>query len=437
MKLSEATMEELQTKHEELQAEYENYKGKGLSLNISRGLPCAELLGLNREMFHVLDETNCYAEDGTDCRQYGVMYGLPECTRLFSELTDIEEEKIVLGGESSLNLMYDQFIRMYTFGTLGEKPWGEQAVELKKQGKKLKWLCPVPGYDCHFNLTEALDFEMISIPLLASGPDMDLIEKLVAEDPTIKGIWCVPQYSNPTGTVYSDDTVERLAKLKTAAKDFMIFWDNAYIVHHFYLEDYENNVIKDILKAAAKYGKEDRILYFASTAKITFPGSGVCMVASGINTVEEIRKRLKLQIFSHDKLNQLRHVKYLKNRENIVAHMKEVAAIIYPRFTMVDSILKENKQFDDVYTWVMPEGGYFITVDSYKGCAEKILAMTEAAGVKVAIPASTYPYHKDPNDSTIRLAPTYPPIEELKSAMKLFCLCANIVAIEKALEERK
>ena len=427
MKAVEMSTLQLKQDLQNLRCQYDEYRGKGLNLNISRGLPCKEQLDLNAEMFHVLDEDNCYAEDGTDCRNYGVMYGLPECIRLFSELLDIPCENIVMGGESCLNLMYDQFMRYYAFGSLGEKPWSVQADE-----HELKWLCPVPGYDCHFNLTEALGFRMINIPLLETGPDMDMVEQLVAEDPTIKGIWCVPQYSNPTGTVYSDGTVDRLAKMKTAAPDFKIFWDNAYAVHHLYKE----HIVKDIFKAAQSYGTTDRILYFFSTAKITFPGSGVCLMASGDKSIEETKKLLKLQIFSHDKLNQLRHVKYLKTPENIKNHMKDIAAILRPRFDMVDEILEQNRLYEESYRWVKPDGGYFITVDSYEGCAKKILKMTEDVGVKVAIPASTYPYHYDPNDTTIRLAPTYPPMEELKEAMKLFCICANIAAIEKILAER-
>nr|WP_288555263.1 aminotransferase class I/II-fold pyridoxal phosphate-dependent enzyme [uncultured Mediterraneibacter sp.] len=428
MKIREAQTQVLKEQRKTLKEEYQKYMEQGLSLNIGRGLPCKEQLDLNAQMFHLPEEDGYLAEDGTDCRNYGVMYGLPECIRLFSKLLDIPEENIILGGESCLNLMYDQFLRYYTFGSLGEEPWGVQA-----QKKKLKWLCPVPGYDCHFNLTEALGFEMINIPLLPTGPDMDLVEKLVAEDESVKGIWCVPQYSNPTGTVYSDETVERLARMKTAAKDFKIFWDNAYAVHHLYQE----HIVKDLLKESRTYHTEDRVLYFFSTAKITFPGSGVCLIASGDRTIEETKKLLKLQIFSHDKLNQLRHVKYLKDPETIRAHMKEIAGILRPKFDLVDQILKEHRLYEDVYQWEKPDGGYFITLDSMEGCAKKILKMTEEAGVIVATPAATYPYHKDPKDSTIRLAPTYPPMEELKKAMELFTVCANIAAIEKVLEERE
>ena len=424
MRATDETTEKLRAVREELLKKYQEYKDMGLSLNISRGLPCKEQLDLNREMFHILDETNCYAEDGTDTRNYGVMYGLPECIRLFSELLHIPEKNIVLGGESSLNLMYDQFMRYYAFGTLGSEPWCRQG--------HLKWLCPVPGYDCHFNLTEALGFEMINIPMSKEGPDMDLIEKLVAEDPSIKGIWCVPQYTNPQGYCYSDETVERLAKMKTAAPDFRIFWDNAYAVHHLYKE----NTVKDIFEAAKPYGNENRILYFFSTAKITFPGSGVCLMATGDEGIAEVKELLKLQIFSHDKLNQLRHVKYLRSPEHIKEHMKDIAEILRPRFDLVDGLLSEGILYEDLLSWFKPDGGYFITVDSYPGCAAEILRKMEEAGVKVATAGATYPYHKDPRDTNIRLAPTYPPVEELTTATKLFCIVVNFVGIEKILEER-
>ena len=427
MKAKETSTEELQKKLTALRKEYDQYKAMGLSLNIARGFPSVEQLDMNSEIFHLVDEKNCFAEDGTDCRQYGVKYGLPELIRLFSELLNIPEENIIIGGESSLNFMYDQIMRLYAFGVLGNEPWAEQKIK-----HKLKWLCPVPGYDCHFNLTEALGFEMINIPMTENGPDMDMIENLVRDDPYIKGIWCVPQYSNPTGDVYSDETVDRLAHLKTAASDFVIIWDNAYCVHHIFKE----HIVKDILKEAAKEGLENRILYFASTAKITFPGSGVSMMASGNEMIEWTRQKMVLQLFSHDKINQLRHVRYLKSADNIRAHMKEVAKILRPKFELVDRILKEKRAYDEMYTWVRPDGGYFITVDSYPGCAAKLLKMTDDAGVNIWTAGSTYPYHHDPNDSNIRLAPTFPSLETLTTAISLFCVCANICGIEKILEER-
>lgn len=427
MKIREASTEELQEKLKELRDEYQHYYDQHLSFNIARGFPSTAQLDMNSEIFHNVDESNCYAEDGTDCRQYGVKYGLPELIRLFSELLQIPEEEIIIGGESSLNFMYDQIMRLYVFGVLGEKPWAEQKID-----HKLKWLCPVPGYDCHFNLTEALGFEMINIPLLSTGPDMDLVESLVKTDPTIKGIWCVPQYSNPTGDVYSDETVDRLAHLMTAAKDFVIVWDNAYCVHHLFAV----HEVKDILKEAATENLDNRILYFASTAKITFPGSGVSMMASGPEMTAWTKEKMKLQLFSHDKINQLRHVRILKSPEHIREHMKKVAEILRPKFTLVDDILRKNRCYDEMYTWVRPDGGYFITVDTYPHCAEKTLKMTEDAGISIWTPGATYPYHHDPNDTNVRLAPTYPEAETLRTAIGLFCVCANICGIEKVLEER-
>lgn len=429
MKIAEASSETLRKQLEGYQKEYEEFRKKGISLNIARGFPSTEQLDLNADIFHEVDGTNCFAEDGTDCRQYGVKYGLPECIRLFSDLLDIPEKDIIIGGESSLNFIYDQMMRLYVFGVLGEKPWSEQKLE-----HPLKWLCPVPGYDCHFNLTEALGFEMINIPMTSDGPDMDMVERLVKDDPTVKGIWCVPQYSNPTGDVYSDETVDRLAHLKTAAKDFIIVWDNAYCVHHLF----KVHIVKDILKSAAEEDPElqNRILYFASTAKITFPGSGVSMMASGDRMTEWTREKMVLQLFSHDKINQLRHVRYLQSADHIREHMKQVAAILRPKFELVDQLLREQRAYDEMYTWVRPDGGYFITVDSYPGCATKLLKMTADAGISIWTPGSTYPYHHDPNDSNIRLAPTFPEPETLRTAITLFCLCANICGIQKVLEER-
>ena len=421
MRATDETTEKLRDVRDELLKKYQEYKDRGLSLNISRGLPCKEQLDLNREMFHILDETNCYAEDGTDTRNYGVMYGLPECIHLFSELLHIPEKNIVLGGESSLNLMYDQFMRYYAFGTLGSEPWCRQG--------HLKWLCPVPGYDCHFNLTEALGFEMINIPMSKEGPDMDLIEKLVAEDPSIKGIWCVPQYTNPQGYCYSDETVERLAKMKTAAKDFRIFWDNAYAVHHLYKE----NIVKDIFEAAKPYGNENRILYFFSTAKITFPGSGVCLMATGDEGIAEVKELLKLQIFSHDKLNQLRHVKFFKDLDGLHAHMRKHAALLRPKFELVLDTLEKELGGLGIGQWTSPHGGYFISFDSLDGCAKAIVAKAKEAGVVLNGAGATYPYGKDPKDSNIRIAPSFPTLEDLGKAAQVFVLCVKLASVEKLL----
>lgn len=425
MKAHDLTNKEISEKLGELWTAYEPYRTMGLALNISRGLPSAEQLDLNREMFHILDNSDCISEEGADIRNYGVMYGLVECRRLFSNLLDLPIDNIVIGGNSSFNLIYDAFTRLYCFGLLGEDPW------CKQEG--LKFLCPVPGYDCHFNITEAFGFEMINVPMGINGPDMDYVEKLVAEDPKIKGIWCVPLYSNPNGYCYSDDCVRRLVKMETAAKDFQIFWDNAYCVHHLY----KKHELLNIYHEAKKYGTTDRVLYFASTAKITYPGAAVSIIASGDKNIAEIKQRLKLQIFSHDKINQLRHVKYLKSPENIKRHMEDEASIIRPKFDYVDEELRKDIPYEELLTWYKPDGGYFITVDTYKGCAARTLQLLDDVGVKVATPGATYPYHEDPNDTNIRIAPTYATLEELKQAIPLFCLCVQISGLEKIQEEKR
>lgn len=424
MRAQDLSTQELTAKLDELQRSYESYRKKGMKLNISRGLPSAEQLELNKEMFHILGNEDHISEEGADIRNYGVMYGLVECRRLFSQLLNLPEDNIVIGGNSSFNLIYDAFARIYCFGTLGHKPWAKQ--------NNLKFLCPVPGYDCHFRITEAFGFEMINVPMGVDGPDMDLVEKLVAEDPGIKGIWCVPLYSNPNGYCFSDDCVRRLASMRTAAPDFRIFWDNAYFVHHLY----KKHTLLNIYREAEKHGTTDRILYFTSTAKITFPGSAICMIASGDNSIREIKEQLRLQIFSHDKINQLRHVKYLKSPENIERHMEEVAAIIRPKFDYTDQTLRNMIPYEDLLTWYKPDGGYFITVDTYEGGAKRTLKLLEEMGVTVATAGSTYPYGKDPKDSNIRLAPTYATLDELKQAIPLFCICAQIAGIEKILSDR-
>ena len=425
MKAKDLTIKQIEEKLAELNKTYDSYKSLGLDLNISRGLPADEQLDLNREMFHILDNSDHISEEGADIRNYGVMYGLVECRRLFANLLDLPIDNVVIGGNSSFNLIYDAFARIYCFGLLGEKPWSQQTG--------LKWLCPVPGYDCHFKITEAFGFEMIPIPMDENGLDMDLVEKLAGEDPSLKGIWCVPLYSNPTGAIYSDECVTRLAKMKTAAKDFQIFWDNAYCVHHLY----KKHTLLNIYREAEKYGTTDRILYFASTAKITYPGSAVSIIASGDKNIAEIKERLKLQIFSHDKINQMRHVKYLKSPQHIAEHMEDVAALIRPKFDYVDDTLRNDIPYEDLLTWFKPDGGYFITVDTYKGCAARVLKLMNDVGVMVALPGATYPYHKDPNDTNIRLAPTRPSMEDLKQTIPMFCVCVQIAGLEKILEEKR
>ncbi len=425
MKLKDLSIEELERGLKLLRKDYEEYKAKGLSMNISRGRPSKEQLDIGVEIFSNLGPDDFISEEGLDIRQYGGMYGLIECRRLFAELTGLPAENIIIGGNSSYNLLYDEFARLYCFGTAGNAPWSSLPVR--------KWLCPVPGYDCHFRITENFGFEMINVPMSEDGPDMDMIEKLAAEDPSVKGIWCVPQYSNPTGCVYSDETVRRLASMPAAAPDFKIFWDNAYVVHHLYRE----NTVLDIFSEARKCGNEDRIIYFTSTAKISYPGSCVSMIAAGDGLLSEIKEQLKMQIFSYDKVNQMRHVKYLRNAENVREIMKKQASFIIPKMDLIDEILRNGIPFEDLLTWKKPDGGYFISVDTYPGCAKRTLQLTKEAGVIIADAGSTFPYFKDPKDSNIRLAPTLADMEDLEAAMPLFCICCQIAGMEKALEEKK
>ena len=396
---------------------------------MSRGKPSKEQLELSMPMMDVLtSETPLVSRAGTDIRNYGVIDGITEGQEFIASLVGLGPEaydNVIVYGNASLNIMYDCISRSMLFGVNGSTPWCKL--------DKVKWLCPVPGYDRHFAITECFGIEMINVPLYEDGPDMDMVEKLVSEDDSIKGIWCVPKYSNPMGTSYSDETVRRLARLKPAAEDFRIYWDNAYCVHHLY----KKHTLLNIYREAEKYGTTDRILYFASTAKITYPGSAVSIIASGDKNIAEIKERLKLQIFSHDKINQMRHVKYLKSPQHIAEHMEDVAALIRPKFDYVDDTLRNDIPYEDLLTWFKPDGGYFITVDTYKGCAARVLKLMNDVGVMVALPGATYPYHKDPNDTNIRLAPTRPSMEDLKQTIPMFCVCVQIAGLEKILEEKR
>ncbi len=419
-KITEMTKEELVGLKEELTKQYEEWKSRGLALDMSRGKPAAAQLDLTNGLFEALDDY--HTASGLDARNYGVLDGIPEAKKLFSDLLDIPADKIIVGGSSSLNLMYDEMTRLVLFGTQGEKPWKDV---------KVKWLCPSPGYDRHFAVTEDMGFELIPVPMTAEGPDMDVVEKLVSEDETIKGMWCVPLHANPTGVCYSDETVDRLASMKTAAKDFRIFWDNAYGVHHVY----EDVVLKDIFKAAAACGNEDRILYFFSTSKITFPGAGIAIMASSLSNIAEIKKHMTVQTIGFDKLNQLRHVKYFKDADGIRAHMKKLGDAIRPKFDMVLDALETELAGSGLATWLKPKGGYFVALDTLPGCAKRTVALAAEAGVKMTGAGATWPYKKDPKDTNIRIAPTYPTLEELDKAIHLFCLCVKLAGVEKLLED--
>ncbi|MCI8276054.1 MAG: aminotransferase class I/II-fold pyridoxal phosphate-dependent enzyme [Lachnospiraceae bacterium] len=420
--VTEMTREELLTFKEEVQKQYEEFKAQGLKLDMSRGKPAAAQLDLTNGLFSALDDY--HTESGLDARNYGVLDGIPEAKKLFSELLGIPAEKIIVGGSSSLNLMYDALTRLMLFGTQGEKPW--------KDVPGIKWLCPSPGYDRHFAVTQDMGIEMIPVPMRADGPDMDVVEKLVAEDETIKGMWCVPLHSNPLGACCSDETVDRLASMKTAAKDFRIFWDNAYGVHHIY----EDVPLKDIFEAAAACGNEDRIISFFSTSKITFPGAGIAILASSLSNIAEIKKHMTVQTIGHDKLNQLRHVKYFKNADGIRAHMKKLGEALKPKFDMVLDTLKSELGGTGLASWVTPRGGYFVALDTLPGCAKRTVALAKEAGVTMTGAGATWPYGKDPKDSNIRIAPTFPTLDELDKAIHLFCLCVKLAGVEKLLEEK-
>lgn len=404
-----------------LEKTYEGYVSQHLKLDMSRGKPAGTQLDINNDILNTLE--TYITEDGLDARNYGVLDGIPEAKKLFSDLLGLREEQIIIGGNSSLNLMYDMFVRLFLFGTRGNTPWSKL--------DKVKFLCPSPGYDRHFAICEDLGIEMITVPMHEDGPDMDYVEHLVKNDDTIKGIWCVPLYSNPQGICYSDETVERLARMETAANDFRIFWDNAYGVHHIY----EEKQLKDIFEAAEVCGNEDRVYYFFSTSKITFPGAGVALMAASKANVDEIKKHMSIQTIGHDKLNQLRTVNYFKDAEGVKAHMKRLGNELRPKFDMVLTTLDNEFAGTGLLSWSKPNGGYFITVDTLEGCAKETVALAKKAGVTLTGAGATFPYGNDTKDQNIRLAPTYPTIEELKVAIELFCVCVKLAGVNKLLAE--
>lgn len=414
-------VEQLMNEKQLLEKKYADYVNEKLKLDMSRGKPASTQLDLNNG---VLDALESYiTEDGTDARNYGVLDGLSEAKALFSELLNIAPARMIIGGNSSLNLMYDTMTRLFLFGTEGQRPWC--------QLEKVKFLCPSPGYDRHFAICEDLGIEMITVPMHEEGPDMAYIESLVKEDESIKGIWCVPLYSNPQGICYSDEVVERLASMETAAKDFRIFWDNAYGVHHIY----DEVKLKDIFEACEEAGNENRVYYFFSTSKITFPGAGVALVASSLNNISEIKKHMSIQTIGHDKLNQLRTVHYFKNAEGVRAHMKKLGDELRPKFEIVLNTLEEELAGTGLLTWTKPKGGYFVAVDTLPGCAKETVRLAKEAGVVLTGAGATFPYQKDPQDSNIRIAPTYPTVEELQKAMTLFCVCVKLAGVNHLIEQ--
>ncbi|MDF2522335.1 MAG: aminotransferase, partial [Clostridia bacterium] len=392
-------------------------------LDMARGKPCSEQLNLSNDLMDCLGKNDYKAADGTDCRNYGLLDGLPEAKELFSKMIEVNPKNIIIGGNSSLNMMYDTIARAMQFGVVGSKvPWGKLPV--------VKFICPCPGYDRHFSICEIMGIEMIVVPLKQDGPDMDAIEKLVKEDDAIKGIWCVPKYSNPDGITYSDTVVDRLAAMETKAPDFRIFWDNAYAIHH--LTD-NHDQLKNMMDACTAAGNADRVFIFSSSSKVSFPGSGVAIMAASDNNIALIKKQMSMQTIGPDKLNQLRHVRYFKNFENIEEHMKKHAAILKPKFDMVLDLFNREFAGKNIAFWNKPNGGYFISLFTLDGCAKKIVKMAADAGLTLTSAGATYPYGKDPNDNNIRIAPTFPPVNELKIAIELLCICVEITSIEKLL----
>ena len=422
---AQRTKEELQQLKKELEKQYEDAKGKGLKLDMSRGKPSAAQLDLSMGIMDVLTSVSVLkTEAGLDCRNYGVLDGIPEAKKLMADMMEVAPEQVIVYGNSSLNIMYDTVSRSVTHGVLGSTPWCKL--------DQVKFLCPVPGYDRHFAITEHFGIEMINVPMSPEGPDMDLVEKLVAEDASVKGIWCVPKYSNPQGYSYSDETIRRFANLKPAAEDFRIYWDNAYCIHHLY----DDNQVEqpEILAECAKAGNPDMVYKFSSTSKVTFPGSGIAALAASEANLSEIRKQMTIQTIGHDKLNQLRHVRFFGDIEGMKKHMSKQAAILRPKFEAVTDILEKELGGLGIGEWTKPLGGYFISFDALPGCAKAIVAKCKEAGVVMTGAGATFPYGKDPKDSNIRIAPSFPTPEEMAQAADLFALCVKLVSVDKLLE---
>lgn len=424
----EMSREELLQQKGSLEKAYEDAKGKGLKLDMSRGKPSVAQLDMTMGIMSVLDkDTEMKTLDGTDCRNYGMMDGIPEAKQLMADMMGVASaENVIVCGNASLSIMYDTVSRHMTHGVLGNTPWCKL--------DKVKFLCPVPGYDRHFAITEHFGIEMINVPMTLQGPDMDLVEKLVAEDESIKGIWCIPKYSNPQGITYSQETVRRFAALKPAAKDFRIFWDNAYVIHH--LQEDRQEEIPDILSECEKAGNPDLVYEFASTSKVSFAGAGISAMAASKANLEETRRSMTIQTIGYDKVNQLRHVRYFKNLDGLKQQMKQHADIIRPKFEAVLEILDRELGGLGVGSWLRPYGGYFISFDALEGCAKAIVAKCKEAGVVLTGAGATFPYKKDPKDSNIRIAPTFPTPEEMAAAAELFVLCVKLVSIDKILQDR-
>lgn len=419
--------DELLAEKEKLEREYNEICAKNLNLDMSRGKPNTAQLDISMDMMKVLVDQPLVGEEGIDCRNYGVLDGIIEAKRLLSAMIECPIDDIIIYGNSSLNVMYDTVARSMTHGVCGSEPW------MKLDGK-VKFLCPVPGYDRHFAITEFFGIEMINIPMNSDGPDMDLVEKYVSEDPMVKGIWCVPKYSNPSGITYSDEVIKRFAALKPAAKDFRIYWDNAYCIHHLFDDPSEQDHILEILEECEKAGNPDIVFKFCSTSKVTFPGSGIAAIAASKNNIDFIKKQLTIQTIGHDKLNQLRHIKFFGDFNGMIEHMKKHAAILRPKFKAVLDTLEKEIAPLGIAEWTNPRGGYFISLNTMDGCAKRTVELCKNAGVKLTGAGATYPYGKDPHDSNIRIAPTYPETDELKEACGVLVTCLKLASAEKLIE---
>ena len=423
---SEQTDEALATIEACLREEYLRFCASKRTLNMARGKPSSDQLDLSMPLLDVVSSSSdLLSADGLDCRNYGGLDGLPEAKKLMATMLEEDENNVIVFGNSSLSIMYDTVARCLDFGTLGSEPWSQR--------KNVKWLCPSPGYDRHFALTEIFGIEMVVVPLLDDGPDMDEIERLVATDEDIKGIWCVPKYSNPTGITFSDKVVRRLASMDCAAKDFRIFWDNAYCVHHLHEDARDQDQVLDIGQASRDAHNPHRYFKFASTSKVTFPGAGIAAFAASPENVAEVKSHIGMQTIGHDKINQLRHVKFLKDGEGIASHMREHAKILRPKFNLVCQKLEQGLSKAGCGSWTEPRGGYFISFDAPSGTAQRIVELAKKAGVVMTGAGATYPYGNDPQDSNIRIAPTLPPLDELEEAMDVFVCCVKLAYVEKLL----
>ena len=414
------TLQERKEEYARLTKEYEDLKARGLKLNMARGKPGKAQLDLVSDIFQLMQKPEDYVSDGVDVRNYGELSGLPAAKRLFAEILDCRPEQVFVGGNASLQLMYDTVSKAYTHGLLhSERPWCKEPV--------VKWLCPAPGYDRHFKVTESFGFELITVPMTDEGPDMDVVEEAI-KDPAVKGMWNVPKYSNPDGIIYSTETIRRIASMKPAAPDFLLMWDNAYCIHEF---EGEYVPFPDILSECAKYGNADMVFEFASTSKVTLPGAGISCFACSEANMAYMEKLLTVQVISFDKVNQQRHVLYLKDKAHTLELMKKHAAIMGPKFRCVVDALDREIAPLEIASWRRPKGGYFVSLNAMPGTAKRTLALCKEAGVTMTGAGATFPYGKDPADSNIRIAPSLPPVEELEQAIAVLCVCLKLSALEK------